>query len=128
MNDFDKWNNLKQEIDSSATIDRKVYLGDVWWCNLGKNIGSEEDGKHQDFSRPILILKVLSKNTYLVAPLTTSKNKHYFRIPIGDVDGKEAKAIISQIKVIDKRRLQERIKHLSKSKMQRIKKSVKDIL
>lgn len=47
---------------------RVVRYGKVYGCNLGKNIGSEQNGK----SRPVIVLQKDSPNspTVIVAPLT----------------------------------------------------------
>jgi hypothetical protein len=43
--DFEKWNQLKQKIDS---INKQIIYKerDVWWCSFGINIGHEENGKN----------------------------------------------------------------------------------
>jgi len=47
------------------------YEGQVWWSALGKNIGYEIDGKHELFTRPVLILKKYSSTMCFILPLTT---------------------------------------------------------
>ena len=51
----------------------KLYFRkrEVWWTVLGKNIGFEMNGKHEYFSRPVLIIKKYSKDMCFVLPLTT---------------------------------------------------------
>ena len=44
---------------------------EVWWTALGKNVGFEMNGKHEYFSRPVLIVKKYSKDMCFVLPLTT---------------------------------------------------------
>ena len=69
----------------------------------------------------------MSKDTCYVIPLTGSSQKNKNRISIGLVDGIEASAIISQIRLIDTRRLVEKIGFLDKSKFNEIRKAVKDL-
>ena len=126
--EFDDWNIIKKNTDAEEVgIERFFHYRDVWWCKFGKNIGFEEDGKGKDFLRPILVLRVLGKNTLLVVPLTTSSEEHFFRVDVGIVDGKPAKAIISQIRVIDARRLQERIDRIDYKYMNILKKAIKGL-
>ncbi len=128
MNKFDEWNIKKQETDAvEAVVERFFHYRDVWWCKFGKNIGFEQDGKGDDFLRPILVLRVLGKNTLLIVPLTTSDDEHFFRVDVGIVDGKSAKAIISQIRTIDARRLQERIDKIDYKYMNTLKKAIKGL-
>jgi mRNA interferase MazF len=97
--DFEKWNQLKQKIDS--TNKQIIYKDrDVWWCSIGINIGHEENGKNDFFTRPILILRKFNKQIFLGVPLTTKckENKFYFRINFKD---KEQSAMLSQIRVFE---------------------------
>lgn len=130
MNDFDKWNVLKQELDAQESqIERFFHYREVWWCRFGKNVGFEQDGKGDTFARPVVVLRVLGKDTLLVAPLTTSKEKHFFRINVGKVADKMAKAVISQIRVIDARRLEEYMNEkITPEAMNTLKKAIKDLL
>ena len=48
-----------------------------------------------------MILKGLSHSTCLVVPLTSSTNKHLFRIPVGIINNKESNIVISQTAVIN---------------------------
>jgi mRNA-degrading endonuclease toxin of MazEF toxin-antitoxin module len=101
--DFDIWNGNKKIIHLKN--ENKLYHErQVWWCSLGLNIGSEQDGAGVDFNRPVLILKGLSRETCLVIPLTTSSKKHHTRVQLGVVDGKFASALLSQVRVVDTKR------------------------
>lgn len=64
----------------------------------------------------------------LVAPLTTSKKKNKYLIPVGNIDGKDAQVIISQIRLIDTKRLDQHIATIDKDTFNEIRKSVKDFL
>ncbi len=123
---FDNWNDQKKIInDKSGPF---CHEREIWWCSLGVNIGFEQDGSDLGYRRPILILKSLSKETCLIIPLTTSKSIHKLRPSIGFVDGKEASALLSQMKVIDTKRLVRKIGNLDKEMFENIRKIVKDML
>ena len=125
--DFDEWNKKKKELN-----DREESLfcheRELWWCALGINIGFEQDGSDIEYRRPVLILKNLSQDTSLIIPLTTSERRHKFRLPIGLVEGKKACALLSQMKVIDRKRLVRKIGTLDKKIFEGARKTVKDIL
>gem|GEM_PF-6408639 len=72
---FNDWNIKKQEIHFSDRTN-KIYFkkGQIWWCSVGQNVGSESFGKGENFMRPILILKKLSSDLCVGLPLT-SKGK-----------------------------------------------------
>ena len=101
---------------------------ELWWCSLGVNVGFEQDGSGTEDSRPVLILTGLSKETCIVIPLTTSTSKHKLRPAIGLVEEKEAHALLSQIKVIDTKRLIRKIGQLDKKVFENIRKIAKDML
>ncbi len=125
--DFKDWNNIKTNIHLKN--ESKLYhQREIWWCSLGLNIGFEQDGDGLEYQRPVLIMKGFSKNTCLVFPLTTSEKKHKMRIPIGLVNGKNALVIISQPKLIDTKRLVEKVGFLDKEIFENIRKAVRDLI
>jgi hypothetical protein len=64
---------------------------EVWWCTLGVNVGSEENGSGEEYRRPALILKGLSVETCLIVSLTTSGKDHPSRVAVGLIGGKQAR-------------------------------------
>ncbi len=126
MKDFDSWNLKKKEIEEKGE-NKYYHARDIWWCKLGLNIGKEQDGKDDDFQRPVLVIRGISKNICAIVPLTTSKEEHKYRISVDKVDGKDAKAIISQIRILDNKRFIEKIGVLNKEKFTKILKSVKEL-
>ena len=125
--DFDNWNEKKKDINGKKKAPF-YHERELWWCGLGVNIGSEQDGSDKEFNRPILVLKGLSGQTCLAVPLTTSKNKHPLRPYIGKVEDEEAHALLSQIRVIDTKRLIRKIGYLDKKIFENIRKIAKDML
>ncbi|MEK7628098.1 MAG: type II toxin-antitoxin system PemK/MazF family toxin [Patescibacteria group bacterium] len=126
MKDFDGWSGQKKRIN-----DRRgpfCHAREVWWCALGVNVGFEQDGTDADFRRPVLVLRVFSAQTALVVPLTTSISEHLFRLSIGVIDGKEAHALLSQVRVIDTKRLIRKVVRIEKSLFETIRKAVKGVL
>ena len=124
--DFDEWNKIKKGVDGGELL-KLYHTREIWWCSLGVNIGFEQNGGGQEYQRPVLVLKGMSKDTCYIIPLTGSPKKHKNRIAIGLVDNIEASAIISQIRLIDTKRLVEKIGFLDKSKFDEIRKAVKDL-
>ena len=124
---FNDWNVKKKLLDLSGQT-RRYQEREIWWCYLGVNIGQEEDGKGEEFQRPVLILKGLSRETCLVVPLTSSANESKYRIFIGKIFDKENRVILSQIRVIDVKRLVNFIGVLDRGIFNLIRKSLKDLL
>lgn len=106
--DFDKWNSEKTKTD---TKNDRVFFHEreVWWCKMGINIGFEQDGKGDTFARPVLIFKKFNNEVCWALPLSTriKKGKFYFSIDLED--GIKRVAILSQLRLIDAKRLYQKI-------------------
>ncbi|MBI2612362.1 type II toxin-antitoxin system PemK/MazF family toxin [Candidatus Kaiserbacteria bacterium] len=124
--DFDRWNTLKKQ--TNAEPPRLYTVREIWWCRLGVNVGSEQDGRGDNFLRPALILRGFGPDACLVAPLTTSAREHPLRVSIGVVDGRPARANLSQLRVIDTRRLAEKVGFLDKNIFARLRKAARGLL
>lgn len=125
--DFDSWNGQKKSVD--VRVQRINYHErEVWWCWLGLNVGFEQDGTGAEYRRPVVILRGLGPQTCLVVPLTTSTREHKLRPSVGVVAGKEARALISQIRVIDVRRLSQKMERLPQTVVEVLKQQVRDLL
>ena len=125
--DFDKWNENKKTINTNGQ-NKFYHTREIWWCRLGLNIGYEQDGKDVDFQRPVLVLQSFGPSICLVVPLTTSIKEHKYRLSVGIVDGKNASAILSQIKVVDTNRFVEKVGFLDKEMFIKVQKSIKDLI
>lgn len=86
---------------------------DIWWCSLGSNIGFEQDGKNEDFERPVLILKKFSKDVFIGIPLTSldKENRYYFSYPLHD---KKGSFILTHSRLLSAKRLNRRISKVGK--------------
>lgn len=121
--DFQEWHQVKYAIHNAK--ERRFYHErEVWWCSIGANIGFEQDGKGADFVRPVLILKGFSKEVFLCVPLTTKlkTGKYYHDISLGDDILR--KVILSQIRLVDSKRLQEKVVTISETEFLEIKQAV----
>ena len=128
MKDFDKWNKIKKKINHKDDYLPFYHERQIRWCRFGVNIGYEQDGTGSGFSRPVLILKGFNRHTCLVVPLTTSTKSGEYNIPIGIIDEQEASVIISQLRLVDVRRLYKYVATLDKEVFKEIQKAVKDML
>ncbi len=123
--DFDNWNNKKKELSKS----NRVYFdkGEIWYSSLGKNIGDEEDGKNDNFERPILITRKFNNNIFICVPLTSNMNKegkYYFKL--NSFNG--SVAILSQVRLLDAKRLLRLMGKISNNELKDIKKKIAEIV
>ncbi len=126
--DFDGWNEQKKKTNASEEYLPLYYEREVRWCRLGVNIGFEQDGTGRGYSRPVVILKGFSRRVCLVIPLTTSTKKNKYHFALGKIEDVEAFGIISQLRLIDTRRLDQHIGVVGKETFKGIRKAVKDML
>jgi mRNA-degrading endonuclease toxin of MazEF toxin-antitoxin module len=125
--DFDGWSRKKRRIhDERTTI--FCHEREVWWCTLGVNIGFEEDGSGKAHRRPVLVFKNMSPQTALVIPLTTSLSVHSMRFKLGVIGDKKASAVLSQMRVIDTKRLTEKIENIDQVIFEKMRKTIKGML
>jgi mRNA interferase MazF len=124
--DFDKWNKEKKKADAEQP--RLYTVREIWWCRIGVNIGTEQDGRGTLFLRPAIILRGFGPDACLIVPLTTSVREHPLRVSVDKVDGREARANLSQLRIIDTRRLVEKIGFLEKGIFAALRKTAKDLL
>ena len=99
--EFSKWTKEKANLRYNGQLPKfPIYNNFIYWCNLGINIGSE-----QNKLRPVLILKN-SKNSPIctILPLTTKRlNDHFwFHIDLEEID---STVLIEQLKVVSKLRI-----------------------
>lgn len=125
--DFDGWNEQKKEIDAREDI-LLYHERDIRWCRLGTNVGFEQDGTGVGRARPVLVLKAFNRFACLVVPLTTSTKQNPYHVSIGLVEGRPASVIISQLRLIDTKRLTVKIMRLNKVKFDEIRKAIKGML
>ena len=107
IKDFDKWNAYQKTLDKQE-FDGFCREREVWWCALGVNIGSEQDGKNDDFERPALIVKRINDELLLIVPFTSRLIKNRYRIDVKST-GKDSQAMLSQFRTISSKRLLKRM-------------------
>ena len=75
-----------------------------------------------------MIIRGFSPYVCLVVPLTTSKKRDRFYITAGVVEDKRAAAIVSQIRLIDTRRLINKVGTLDRAFFDPIRKTARKLL
>lgn len=102
--DYEKWHKIKASINLRQASSLGYKERDIWWVYLGQNVGDEEDGKGEYFSRPVLVLKGFSSHLLWGIPLSTTsrRGKYYHSF---EFNGKTSVALLSQMRTIDTNRL-----------------------
>jgi mRNA interferase MazF len=115
--DFDMWNMKKKKINDDSGI-AFIQTSAIWLASIGVNVGSEIDGKDDDFARPVVIVKKVSPNIFIGVPATSKIVEMPYRSSISILD-KNGQAICSQIRSFDRKRL---IRYIGKTNKQDFKK------
>lgn len=104
--DYWEWHRVKSKLQQRRVMRSTFKVQEVWFIACGLNIGSEQDGKGNIFSRPVLILKKFNHHTFWGIPL--SRGKKPTKLPYHDFEfkGKPTSwANISQLRLFDSKRL-----------------------
>lgn len=129
QNDFDKWNELKKKID--AEINQPSYFpkaGEVWMCSVGKNIGFEQNGNGDNFSRPILIAKKFNNQMFWAISLSTKQKKFDFYFNFTDPNKKKVAVILAQLKLVSVKRLKRKLYEMKHKDFEEIKIKLKKFI
>jgi mRNA-degrading endonuclease toxin of MazEF toxin-antitoxin module len=128
-NDFDKWNELKKKIDSEIIEpNRFPKEGEVWMSAIGKNIGFEQNGSSDNFSRPVLVIKKFNNHMFWSVSLSTKQKKFDFYFNFIDPNSNKVSAILEQLKLISIKRLKRKLYDLPEKQLQEIKTKLKGFL
>lgn len=117
---FKEWFKLKADLWNKPS---KVIFkqGDIWWCSLGMNIGEEVIGKGDKFTRPVLIFRKFTSNSFLGLPLTKQEKKGTWYVEIS-IHKEKRWVMLNQARVLDKKRLTSRIGALDNTDLEKVKK------
>ena len=123
--DFDDWNKIKKETHNKD-VPPLFSEREIWWCALGMNIGSEEDGKGKNYLRPVLILRKFNKSVFYGLPVTSKVKDDQFHVSInsGEIKGS---IILSQMRLIDSKRLSHLAGKITDDGLKDIKKKLKNL-
>ena len=126
--DFQKWHDKKAYLHGK---EHRVFFHEreIWFCHLGENIGFEQDGRGDEFLRPIVVLKKFNLEVLWGVPLTIKgKEQHpyYFIFPFQE--GKKSAVVISQIRLIDAKRLKYKIGEMPLYEFNSLKAKIRHLL
>lgn len=103
--DFQLWHERKCRIHNGHA---RVFFQEreIWFCHLGENIGFEQDGRGDEYLRPVIILKKFNQDIFWAVPLTKGdkRPKPYYYV-FSFQEGILSGAILSQLRLIDVKRL-----------------------
>lgn len=125
--DFKKWHKNKEDIHNERP---RVFFHEreIWFCYLGVNIGFEQDGQGDKFLRPVVILRKFNNEVFWGVPLTKTKKegKYYFKFSFNSDE--QSIAIISQLRLIDAKRLLYKIGDINEKDFLALKQKIRQLI
>jgi mRNA interferase MazF len=129
--DFKSWHTKKEEVN---TIENRPFFHEreIWFCYLGTNVGFEQDGS-EEFLRPIVIVRKFNNQIFWAIPLTKAvkkikKNAEGYYYTFSFLPGVISTAILSQIRLIDGKRLSRHIGTINENDFKALTKKLKALL
>ncbi|MBC7982199.1 type II toxin-antitoxin system PemK/MazF family toxin [Candidatus Parcubacteria bacterium] len=116
--DFKRWSIKKEKLDNRINTPF-VNERDIFWCSIGINVGDEENGKSDLFSRPVLVFKKFNQNLFWGIPLSTKNKDNIYYVQVKFKDNMSS-VLISHLRLYDVKRLIFRIGKLHKSEFNKI--------
>lgn len=123
---FDKW-NIQKKITDNTDNKKTFHEREIWFIKVGENIGFEQNGKGNEFLRPVIVYKKFSKNVFLGIPLTKTikENKFYY---IFEFQNQTSNAMLSQIRLFDSKRLAYSTGRMSRGDYEKLKEKLIDLI
>jgi len=129
MEDFDKWNEVKKGIEADNNDpDKFPKEGEVWMSTLGKNLGFEQNGSGDNFSRPILIIKKFNNHMFWAVSLSTKQKNLSFYFNYSDPHAHKVSAILAQMKLVSIKRFKRKLYDIPHELLEDIKRKLKSFL
>ncbi|MFA5000651.1 MAG: type II toxin-antitoxin system PemK/MazF family toxin [Candidatus Paceibacterota bacterium] len=126
---YKNWQPLKSRLQNEPDINRAFFHErEIWYCHLGENIGFEQDGKGIDFLRPIIIIRKFNNEIFWGIPLTSNNKESIYYFKITTQDNVYGSAILSQIRLIDAKRLSYKVGDLPEEEFGELTKKLKALI
>jgi len=125
--DYSKWHSIKTDVHNHK---ERPYFHEreIWFSSIGSNVGFEQDGGGEEYMRPVIIIKKFNNQVCLVVPMTR-KNKegiHYFSFSY--INGIISTVILSQVRLIDAKRLAYKSGNVSKEDFGKLKEKLRRLI
>lgn len=123
--DFAGWAKVATWVDELVSPD--VNCGAIYWAYVGANIGYEQDGKGEYFTRPVLVLNKYGEHQVLVVPVTSTLRKGGYDMRVM-VQGMPHTVILNQFRTVDRRRIGDFIDQIGKAELAKIRERVASLV
>ena len=123
--DCANWNIKKIEVHHEK-IRPFFHEREIWFCSLGVNVGFEQDGG-EGFLRPVVVVKKFNNDIAWCVPLTTRQKQGQYYVEVF-INKKKGNAILSQLRLVDGKRLYYKVGDLDEAVFEEIKRKIRQLL
>lgn len=127
MKQFDEWNEVKKKTEHNDKFlqfkEREIYN-----AKIGENVGFEQGGKGEDFARPVLVIKRLSKEIFFGVPLSTTPREGSFFFGFQFLEGIHSTALLVQTRLFSSKRLLNKIGMIPKNDFEVLRKKLNELM
>ena len=125
--DYSQWHRIKTTVNNEKSRP-KFHEREIWFTTLGVNIGFEQDGRGEEYLRPVVIIRKFNNEVCLVIPLRKNQKKgiHYYSFSYQE--GVTSTAILSQVRLIDGKRLGYKSGYISEADFSALKEKLKRLI
>jgi mRNA interferase MazF len=117
--DFDGWIKKKKDCHYQTSVPPLFRERDIWWVSVGVNVGFEEDGKNDNYVRPVLVVKKFNREIFLGIPMSTKLKDNKYYVPVS-VKQETVSVMISQLRVFSSKRIWNKLAELDEGDFFRV--------
>ncbi|MBP6881616.1 MAG: type II toxin-antitoxin system PemK/MazF family toxin [Candidatus Pacebacteria bacterium] len=129
LKEFDVWNSQKKKIQSDTTeVNFFPKEGEVWMSAVGRNIGYEQNGSGNNFSRPLLVIKKFNNHMFWCVPLSSKQKSFDFYFNFTDVQDQKVSLILAQMKLVSVRRFNRKMYEIPEDTLGQVRKRLQTFL
>ena len=125
--DFVDWTRVKIKIHASV-YKRFPHKREIWWISLGKNVGVEMNGKHENFERPALVIRQYNNDASLILPVTSQQKEGNWFYDFVGASGESNSVNLSQLRTVSHKRFLRRVGKMDSSAFLEIKEKLKNFV
>ena len=114
-----EWISKKISLESGEAALPQFNEGDIWWCSLGENVGTEIGGKGDYFRRPVVVLTKLDNRSFIGIPLTSKTKSGSWYFPLERLEPSKT-VVIAQARYVDCKRLGAHIGTLTNTRLEQL--------
>ncbi|HEY5714738.1 MAG TPA: type II toxin-antitoxin system PemK/MazF family toxin [Candidatus Gracilibacteria bacterium] len=125
MKDFNSWNQVK--INTEAQKHPHFKEGELFFARIGENVGFEACGKGDQFLRPVLVFRKFNQRTFWAIPMSTTIREGDFFVNDYFIRNTKSSILLSQIKLLDAKRLIRKIGAIPRKRLLEIGEKLKKL-